>query len=222
MEILISSGGNFTTVQTTTLNGEQTNQTNYVPMIFEVLQIITEDLNDYLGENAVALANIAMSDGEGNSPGNSPDISLSLINLQEEFTLKNTPNNYISGTTVSYKNPKVYLNLYVLFSIDKSTYTESLKSLTKIIAFFQGKKVFTHTNTNYDGIDGLGDLKSFKFITQLYTPSFEELNYIWGTLGGKQYPSALYKVTLLEIEREIITKEGAVISGIQKDPIIKN
>ncbi len=191
-------------------------------MIFEVLQIITEDLNDYLGENAVALSNIAAADGEGSSPGNSPDISLSLVNLQEEFALKNTPNNSTNGTSVSYKNPKVYLNLYVLFSVDKSTYTESLKSLTKVIEFFQGKRVFTHNNTNYDGIDGLGDLKSFKFITQLYTPSFEELNYIWGTLGGKQYPSALYKVTLLEIERDMITREGTVVSGIQKNPFIKN
>ncbi|SEC21709.1 Protein of unknown function [Tenacibaculum sp. MAR_2009_124] len=191
-------------------------------MIFEVLQIITEDLNDYLGENAVALSNIASVDGEGSSPGNSPDISLSLVNLQEEFSLKNTSNNYTNGTSVSYKNPKVYLNLYVLFSVDKSTYTESLKSLTKVIEFFQGKRVFTHNNTNYDGIDGLGDLKSFKFITQLYTPSFEELNYIWGTLGGKQYPSALYKVTLLEIERDMITREGKVVSGIQKEPFIKN
>ncbi|CAL2090238.1 DUF4255 domain-containing protein [Tenacibaculum sp. 190524A02b] len=191
-------------------------------MIFEILQIITEELNNYLDEKAVSLANIAMADGEGNSPGNSPDISLTLINLQEEFALKNTPNNRISGTSVNYKNPKVYLNLYVLFSIDKQTYTESLKSLTKIIAFFQGKKVFTHNNTNYDGIDGLDDLKSFKFITQLYTPTFEELNFIWGTLGGKQYPSVLYKVTLLEIEREVITKQGVVISGVENKNLINN
>lgn len=191
-------------------------------MIFEILQIITEELNDYLEEKAVALSNIAMADIEGNSPGNSPDISLTLINLQEEFALKNTSNNVSNGTTVSYKNPKVYLNLYILFCVDKQTYTESLKSLTKVIAFFQGKKVFTHNNTNYEGIDGLADLKSFKFISQLYTPTFEELSYIWGTLGGKQYPSALYKITLLEIERDIITKEGTVVSGIEKNSLIKN
>jgi len=33
----------------------------------------------------------------------------------------------------------------------------------------------------------------------LYTPTFEDLNYIWGTLGGKQYPSALYKLSLVTI-----------------------
>ncbi|CAM1355634.1 MULTISPECIES: DUF4255 domain-containing protein [Tenacibaculum] len=191
-------------------------------MIFEILQIITEELNDYFDEKAVDLSNIAMAEGDGNSPANNPDISLTLINTQEEFALKNTSNNRVEGTTVSYRNPKVYLNLYVLFSVDKSSYAESLKSLTKILAFFQGKKVFTHQNTNFEGIDGLGDLKTFKFITQLYTPSFEELNYIWGTLGGKQYPSVLYKITLLEIERDIVTKEGTVVSGIEQQSIIKN
>ena len=100
-------------------------------MIYEILQIISEELNDYLDENAVALANIADEDSEGNSPGNFPDIALSLINLQEEFALKNVRNDYVSGNTVSYKNPKVYLNLFILFSLNKSSYTESLKSLTK-------------------------------------------------------------------------------------------
>lgn len=191
-------------------------------MIYEILQIISEELNDYLEENSVALANIADAEVEGNSPGNFPDIALSLINLQEEFALKNTRNDYVSGNTVTYKNPKVYLNLFILFSIDKSSYTESLKSLTKIIEFFQGKKVFTQANSNYQNVDGIENIKSFKFITELYTPSFEELNFIWGTLGGKQKPSVLYKITLLEIERDLVAKEGAVISEMNRNSLINN
>jgi hypothetical protein len=191
-------------------------------MIYEILQIISEELNDYLDENAVALANIADADVEGNSPGNFPDIALSLINLQEEFALKNIRNDYINNSSVTYKNPKVYLNLFILFSVNKSTYTESLKSLTKLIAFFQGKKVFTQANSNYQNVDGIENIKSFKFITELYTPTFEELNFIWGTLGGKQKPSVLYKITLLEIERDVIAKEGSVISEMQRNSLINN
>lgn len=191
-------------------------------MIYEILQIISEELNDYLDENAVALANIADADVEGNSPGNFPDIALSLINLQEEFALKNIRNDYVNNSSVTYKNPKVYLNLFILFSVNKSTYTESLKSLTKLIAFFQGKKVFTQANSNYQNVDGIENIKSFKFITELYTPTFEELNFIWGTLGGKQKPSVLYKITLLEIERDVIAKEGSVISEMQRNSLINN
>ncbi|AUC16930.1 hypothetical protein BTO06_18035 [Tenacibaculum sp. SZ-18] len=191
-------------------------------MIYEILQIISEELNDYLDENAVSLANIADADVEGSSSGNFPDIALSLINLQEEFALKNIRNDYVNNSSVTYKNPKVYLNLFILFSVNKSTYTESLKSLTKLIAFFQGKKVFTQANSNYQNVDGIENIKSFKFITELYTPTFEELNFIWGTLGGKQKPSVLYKITLLEIEREVIAKEGSVISEMQRNSLINN
>ncbi len=191
-------------------------------MIYEILQIIAEELNDYLDGNDVALANVADANSEGNSQGNFPDISLTLINLQEEFALKNTRNNYVSGTSVSYKNPKIYLNLFVLFSLNKSSYTESLKSLTGVISFFQGKKVFTQANSNYGNVEGAENIKSFKFITELYTPTFEELNFIWGTLGGKQNPSVLYKITLLEIERDLVTKEGSVISEMTKKAIINN
>lgn len=191
-------------------------------MIYEILQIIAEELNDYLDSNEVALANIADANSEGNSPGNFPNISLTLINTQEEFALKNLRNNYVNGTTVSYKNPKIYLNLFVLFSINKSTYTESLKSLTNVIAFFQGKKVFTQANSNYENVDGVENIKSFKFITELYTPTFEELNFIWGTLGGKQNPSVLYKITLLEIERDALKREGSVVTEMNKNAIINN
>jgi len=191
-------------------------------VIYEILQIITEELNDYLEGNEVSLANIADANSEGNSTGSFPEISLSLINLQEEFALKNTRNNLVRGTSVSYKNSKIYLNLFVLFSLNKSSYTESLKSLTKVIAFFQGKKVFTQANSNYENVEGSENIKSFKFITELYTPTFEELNFIWGTLGGKQNPSVLYKVTLLEIERDAVTKEGAVISEMNKNATINN
>ena len=184
-------------------------------MIFQVLQIIKEELNGYFtDENPVELANIAtIASGEDNNEES--DIILTLINIDEESTLKNVPNYKVEGTTVSYKNPKVNINLYILFSANNKLYTESLKSVSRIIEFFQGKNVFTHLNTNFNRdeaeMQGLGD---FKFITELYTPSFEQLSYIWGVLGGKQYPSVLYKVRLLEIERDVLQSQGAVITNI--------
>jgi hypothetical protein len=137
-----------------------------------------------------------------------------LLNLKEEYTLKNESNHRISGTNVVYKNPKVNLNLYLLFSANNATYKESLKSIAKIIQFFQGKKIFTQDNTNFKKEGEMLDVKNFRFVTDLFTPSFEELNFIWGTLGGKQYPSVIYKLSLIEIEREAILGKGSVISGL--------
>ncbi|MBQ0734493.1 DUF4255 domain-containing protein [Aquimarina celericrescens] len=184
-------------------------------MIFQVLQIIKEEVNAYFeDDNPVSLGNIATI-SSGDNDDDDPDIVLTLINIDEESTLKNVPNYKIEGTSVSYKNPKVNINLYLLFSANNNRYTESLKSISKIIEFFQGKNVFTQSNSNYDREDvdmqGIGD---FKFVTELYTPSFEQLSYVWGILGGKQYPSVIYKLRLLEIERDILQAEGSVITQI--------
>ncbi|NQY05986.1 MAG: DUF4255 domain-containing protein [Flavobacteriaceae bacterium] len=185
-------------------------------MIFEVLQVITEEVNSYFEGSPVSLENIATIDSEtGDNPNTTPDIVLSLLNLKEEFTLKNQPNYHINGTEVTYKNPKLNLNIFILFSGTNTTYTEALKGISKVLEFFQGKKVFTQDNTIYNrDEEGMENLTNFKFIVDLYTPSFEEMNFIWGTLGGKQYPSALYKVTLLEIERDLILEKGTVITGL--------
>ncbi len=184
-------------------------------MIFETLQVIKEEVNSYFGGSIVSLENIATidTDPEGGG-GDTSDVILSLINLQEEFTLKNISNNYTNNTEVNYRNPKVNLNLYILFSSTNTLYEESLKNLTKVVEFFQGKKVFTQDNTNFERVDDMVNVGDFKFIADLYTPSFEELNFIWGTLGGKQYPSAIYKITLLEIHRDFIFEKGKVITGM--------
>ena len=57
-------------------------------------------------------------------------------------------------------------------------------------------------------------LDYFKFNLEIYTPTFDELNNIWGTLGGKQLPSVIYKVQLIEIERDKKLAESEVITHI--------
>ena len=81
--------------------------------------------------------------------------------------------------------------------------------------FFQAKRTFTQANTNFDrALDGMDSIKEFKFHVELFTPSFEEMNFIWGTLGGKQYPTVIYKISVLEIERDITQSEGSLITEI--------
>lgn len=189
-------------------------------MIFEVLQIITEEINNFfnveIDEKPVSLENIAFIDTETNdNSGTNNNVILSLLHTEEEATLKNILNHQIEGTKVVYKNNKVHLNLYVMFSANRSDYTESLKSLSKVIEFFQSKRIFTQSNTNFDrALDGMDKIKDFKFTVELFSPSFEEMNFIWGTLGGKQYPSVIYKISVLEIERDVTQSEGALITEI--------
>ena len=191
-------------------------------MIFEVIQIITEQVNNYLDEigldKTVVAENIAFleSQNETVSANLEDKVALTLINLDEEATLKNFPNHTIENAKTIYRNNIINLNLYLLFSANRNKYINSLNDISKIIAFFQGKKLFTQANTIYNRNNvAMTNIDNFRFSVELYTPTFEELNYIWGTMGGKQLPSALYKVSMIQIERNIAQGEGQLISKIE-------
>jgi len=177
-------------------------------MIYEALQILTTELNIYfqqqipnVPDDTVVLDNIALADSEAETANNMKNkVVVSLLTIDEEATLRNFPNQSRINNQTEYYNPEVNLNLYVLFSANANEYKESLLYLSKIIEFFQTKNVFTQNNSSYpDNIFIYNPTDYFKFSMELYTPNFEDLNYIWGTLGGRQFPSALYKLALVSI-----------------------
>ena len=111
--------------------------------------------------------------------------------------------------------PPLHLNLYLLIAANFKNYDTSLISISKVIEFFQGKKVFTSSNTVYNRDNVAFEiLDDFRFILEIYSPSFEELNNIWGTLGGRQMPSVIYKVQLIQIERDKKLAESKIITHI--------
>lgn len=186
-------------------------------MIYEAIQIISEQLNNYLTSaglsNLVTLQNVAMLEtSEDNASKLNGKVILTLINLEEESTLRNLPNyKVIDKQTTEYRNPPVNMNIYLLVSANCNTYTNSLRAISKTIEFFQGKKVFTSENTTYEEKEDFDVLGSFKLIVELYTASFEQLNHVWGTLGGRQLPSVIYKIQLVEIDRKALLGAEKVI-----------
>jgi len=196
-------------------------------MIYEALQILKEQLETYFEEvglgKIVALENIALwESGSDDANKVNGKVVLTLLNIEEETTLKNTPVARVVNNKTEYKNPPVHLNLFLLISANCDTYDKSLRSISKTIEFFQGKSIFTSANTIYNRTNVAFDiLDYFKFVLKLYTPGFEVLNHVWGTLGGRQLPSAIYKVQLIQIERdkklstsEVITHVGGKLKDI--------
>jgi hypothetical protein len=51
-----------------------------------------------------------------------------------------------TDSATQYKSPPLYLNLYILFSINKPEYDDCLKWLGHIMQFFQHQQVFTPSN----------------------------------------------------------------------------
>jgi hypothetical protein len=189
-------------------------------MIAKALEFIREQLNIYLstfpsnstpsGPYQAILENVAIlgEEGGGSNPEN---IWISLVNLSEEATMKNTPNYVKENFTTVYKNAPVFLNLFVLFACCYKNYSQSLAALSAIVQFFQGKSTFTQKNS----VTNISGLENVKLITDLYSPTFEQVNYLWSTLGGKQRPFVLYKVRLAEVERESTEEIRGVIREVK-------
>ena len=188
-------------------------------MIYQTVSFLAEQLNNYLkttdGNSGLSssftqIKNVAhLSDDEIKGLEN---ILVTLVNISEEFTMKNIPNYVRNGDDINYRNAPMYLNLYVLFSAClHSSYEKSLIFLSHIVEFFQGKSTFTKQNSPTTKV-GLGD---FRLILDIYSPTFEQANYLWSTLGGKQFPYVLYRVRLIEILRDNVTETRGIIKKIE-------
>jgi len=141
---------------------------------------------------------------------------LTLLKLEEESTLRNSPSVQVVDGRTEYRNPDINLNLYLLISANCDTYDKSLSAISKTIQLFQGRNNFTKANTVYKQPNmAFEDIGSFRFVLNLYTPTFEELNNIWGTLGGRQLPSVIYRVQLISISSDKMSGAGSVITRVK-------
>ncbi len=189
-------------------------------MIYETLQILKEQLDAFFVEaglgKVIALENVALWDSGNDKASSIEDkVIITLLKLEEENTLRNSPNYTIVNGKTEYKNPPVNLNLYLLISANRDTYDKSLLSISRVMQFFQGKKVFTSVNTVYNRTNvAMDPLDTFKFIVELYSPGFEELNHVWGTLGGRQLPSAIYKIQMAQITQDKKLDVSDVITNV--------
>lgn len=188
-------------------------------MINESLQFIADELNKYLtlklGPSAdpprLLTGNISrVFDPEAGTGLNNKAI-LALVNVEEDRVAKQQENFIKTDTSTRYKSPQLYLNLYILFAVNRTTYSDSLTWLSYILQFFQYQNVFTPIS--HPALDS----RIQKLIVDLYSLNFEQVNHLWSTLGGKYLPSVLYKVRQITVDEDITTSEGGFIKQIQID-----
>lgn len=202
-------------------------------MIAHALIIVKNELNQHLtgaygssSGNAI-LGNLAegLASGADTSGLQRDALVLSLVNIREEKSLKNLPNQTRNDATlkVVYENPPIFINGQILIATTHSNYTNALVMLSRVMRFFQFRNVFTQDNVNPSSLtsgvptNSLDLLESFKLIFDLYSPSMEEVNHLWGTLGGKQYPFVIYTMRLLELQFKAVQSEGSLITEVVRD-----
>ena len=118
-------------------------------MIEQALILLRDELQSFIriydASVTVVIDNIGLLETpRGDTLTN--NIIITLVNIEEESTLKNQPalKRPMISTAV-YRNPPVFLNLYVLFACNYSgeDYRLALKRLSFIIRFVQSKTVFS-------------------------------------------------------------------------------
>lgn len=186
-------------------------------MIYKVLKVLRDNLDTELNPQNpgsavpdpvdIVIDNMAREDTDATAISNK--IVITLLNVEEEPALKNTPryerklpNGYIK------KNPSAYLNLYVMVAANRDNYEIALKNISKVIETLQAQKVLANEE------------EGFKFKVQLQPLPFDQLSYAWGLLGGKVIPSALYKVSIVKIQRGGVTDPELITEIAIKD--VKN
>ena len=133
-------------------------------------------------------------------------VLLSVVNIQEERTLKNVPA-YVrddAALRVRYENPPTFLNLAVLVAATHANYGDALlalrgRSCSSSSATSSPRTTSTRVAHRGAPLNDVDRLVEFKLIFNLWSPTLEEVNDMWGMLGGKQFPFALYSMRMLEL-----------------------
>ncbi|MFB9080644.1 DUF4255 domain-containing protein [Flavobacterium procerum] len=182
-------------------------------MIYEALTCLAEELNDFfklklsITEEKVILSGLINADGVVAIPEENKIVA-TLVNLEKE-TSQILPSKAVTNSFGNQNTP-LQINIYVLFSayFSSNNYGESLRFISFVMAYFQGKNVFTKSNTpNMDP-------KMEKLSIEIVDLSMDALSNLWSLLGAKYMPSVLYKIRMLHFDESVVREFRPGVSKI--------
>ena len=179
-------------------------------MIGDAVEFIRKELRDDLGvdDDEVIINSARRLVDNDNQPG----AYISLVNVEEETALRNLPHVERRTSEASYVQPPVHVNLYLLFAFEFMTYESSLLHLSKTIEFFQNRRVFSSETQTGPAANAFPTTLE-KLTFEMVNMNFDELNNLWGVLGGAYFPSVVYKARLVRIQR-VVETEAPVVTTI--------
>ncbi|MBT6916006.1 MAG: DUF4255 domain-containing protein [Flavobacteriales bacterium] len=184
-------------------------------MIHNLFPTVGAELNEYfkskfdLEEDRVIVSNLVNQDGSIAVEGNNK-VVFHLVNIEEETTLKATSGSASFGGGFGSVGGDINVNLTVMFSayFTGKNYVEALKFLSGLIYFFQGKPVFTQSNS--PGLSSNIDKAVFDIISM----EPRDLNSIFSMMGAKYMPSVIYRIRMLTFSSDNIDDTIPAITGI--------
>jgi len=190
-------------------------------MIDQALTVISHEINQHLklrfnlNEDKVVLSSLMGQDGKV-AIQDQNKVICSLFDLSEESTVKNATGYRESNNGMFSRKSNLYLNLYILFAsyFTSQNYTDALKYLSEVIAFFHAKPLLDKANSPSMTHTGLDTLK-----VEIYHQDASAKNNLWSMLGAKYMPSITYKISLLVISDDMMK---AQIDGVRAVDLDKN
>ena len=192
-------------------------------MLDTSVRAIKDKLNTFLSrhydfdDDPVVIAPLFdQSDAVGHSKNK---LSVFVVNLQKDTTSR-INNQFVpaSGNTMYKTTPPLFLNMYIMIGayFDPSRYQQSLQLLSSAILCFQEQPVLDRYNTPElpDGLD--------KLILDIENIGIRELSNLWGMLGGRYFPSILYRVRMIGISSDAIQSRESLASSPETSSRNKN
>lgn len=173
-------------------------------MLDVALHFLTDELNAYLvargavkDSDEIGKVEVGrLVDDAGKWAIKDDHVGATLIHLEEERVLRGQLPETVLGPGGKHvvREPKLKLNLAVLFAARFQKYDEALRSLSLVLTYFQSHPTFTA-----DAFPGL-DPRIERLTVELQSLSFEQLNQVWAYLGAKHLPSVIYKVRMVALQ----------------------
>lgn len=193
-------------------------------MLLEAVSLLLAQLNQFIHQaegspsdtvGPAILGNISQAEHPDLASSLENQLVLTLLSIEEEKTLKNGSAATQDETgAVVYRNRPLHLNLSLLFTANYRNYETALRRLAAVLTFFQGKQSFTAGNSP-GASQGLPPMTELSLTLDLLSPSLEEINHLWGTLGGRALPFALYRGRLVALQDRRVLAGGGVIQEVE-------
>lgn len=185
-------------------------------MLSNAIEFIKNKLEEFLsnksGNSQTILQLSSLSESNSDKSTDDNVIKMAIVNIEEEEAMSNRLSYTEKGGEFQKKNPPVYLNVYLLFSMDfkDSNYLEGLHWLSFIIQFFQQNKIFTADTTAMPN-----RIERLNF--ELVNIEIDNMSRFWGALGANYQPSVIYKMKMISIDSDAMEARFASVS----DPELK-
>lgn len=165
--------------------------------ISPVLEFIKERIVSFSGTpNSVNVGNVGILGDEDFGVATFSKIFISILKIDEE-RLASNPNVYFKHETndeySKLVNAHKHFSLTLLFAACSSNerYAEALQRLERVLECFQEQHIYE--------IPLPGGSDNLRIVLELQNMDINQQNQLWSILGGKYFPSVIYKVKMIPI-----------------------